>query len=111
MQRRTSLGRWVGRGGHLVAAPGPVAGSVVEVAARDDAAHVAALVDHAQVAQPQRHERHVGALRWRLRPVPTTVPKSLLRRIPAGSLPRTPPGLLLLNQSTTGTGTTASKEA
>ncbi len=47
----TSLGRRVGRGGHLVAAPGAVAGSIVQVTARDDAAHSAVLIRYAQVAQ------------------------------------------------------------
>jgi hypothetical protein len=53
LREYTSLGWRFRRGGHLVAAPGPVAGSIVQVAARYDAAHAAVLIHHAQVAQAQ----------------------------------------------------------
>lgn len=58
----------VRRGRHAIAAPSAVTGRSVQVAARDDAAHVAVLVHHAQVAQPQRHKRRVRKEGRRLLP-------------------------------------------
>ena len=56
------------RRGHAVAAPGAVAGCMIQVATRDDAAHVACIVRDGQVAQAQLREHRVRARRGRLRP-------------------------------------------
>ena len=61
---------WGGR--HAVAAPGAVAGRRVQVTPGDNAPHVAVLVHHAQVAQPQRDEGCVRKECRRLLPAGVT---------------------------------------